>query len=526
MTPVEAPTRSPSVEGPGWASPRRPRWAGPPARLVGRSARLAGGLAVAVGVTVTAVHLPARDAPFVLAAGPVLLVLVMVAHRLGPRWCLAGLVATTTIGWYTVSKSVGRVNLRLTDIPFVALLVWAVVIRVRRGPRRVDVGQAALTAFIGVLLLSLLPVLATSPHEFAGNFVSWARLAETFGIVWLVPYALDRPGDRRFIMKVVVVSCTAAVGWAILQAGIHGQLGERLATRQEGPDTIGLIGAILAVTVLYGSVPRRRWPRLALFALAVVAIALSHSVGSIVAAGLVIGLAPLPRSSNRRRWSGLLLPLRVLLLVIALIGIVVALRPANLPGASSFGSGTTQARLIYATDGIEQLQRNPLLGVGFQRSQLPQNVADPSIVADLHRRFPTVANSVFPDPQACNDPSTAGSCDTGSVHDAYIQVGAESGAIGCVVLVLTVWAMARRIHVARRRVPGTEFDASLRWALLMLITVMIWWNDNPLFGAQPETVFAALALGVVATPWLSTRTPSGNLLDAPAVAIAGDRSDQ
>jgi hypothetical protein len=476
-------------------------------------------VAVAVGLTVAAVKLPGRDAPFVLAAGPVLLVVVFLAHRLGPRWCLAGLVATTTVGWYTVSKSVGRVNLRLTDIPFAALLVWAVVIRTRQGPRRVDIGQAALAALLGVFLVSLLPVLATTPHEFSSNFVSWARLAMTFGVVWLVPYAVDRPDDRRFIMKVVVVACSVDLAWAIFQAAIHGHLSDRLVTHQEGADTVGLIGAILAVTVLYGAVPLRRWLRLPLFVLALVAIGLSHSVGSIVAAGLIFGLAPLPKSFNRHRWSGLLLPLRALLLVVAVIGIVAALRPANLPGAKSFGSGTTQARLIYGTDGIEQLYHNPVLGVGFQRSQLPQNVANPSIVADLRRRFPTAESGVFPNPQACNDPSSGATCDSGSVHNAYIQVAAETGVIGCVALLLTMWAVGRRIRIVRKTVAGTEFEVTLRWALLMLLTVMIWWNDNPLFGAQPETVFAALALGTMATPWLSTRTRSDR--DAEPVAVGG-----
>jgi hypothetical protein len=495
--------------------PTVPRQAG--RRWAGLSARLVGAVALAVGVAVATARLPGRDAPFVLAAGPALLVVVFVAHRLGPRWCLAALVATTTIGWYTVSKSVGRVNLRLTDIPLVALFVWAVVLRTRQGPRRVNVGQAALAALLGVFLVSLLPVLATTPHDFPSNFVSWARLAATFGLVWLVPYAVDRPGDRRFIMMVVVVSCSADLAWAIFQAVIHGQLGDRLATRQEGADTIGLVGAILAVTVLYGAVPLRRWLRLPLFALAIVAIGLSHSVGSIVAAGLIIGLSPLPRSFDRHRWSGLLLPIRALLLVVAVVGIVAALRPTNLPGAKSFGSGTAQARLVYATDGIEQLEHNPVLGVGFQRSQLPQNVANPSIVASLRRLFPSVERAAFPDPQACNDPSSGATCDSGSVHDAYIQVGAESGAVGLAVLLLAVWTVGRRIRVTRRTVAGTEFEVTLRWALLVLIVVMIWWNDNPLFGAQPETVFAALMLGTMATPWLSTRTRSDG--DAEPVAV-------
>ena len=37
----------------------------------------------------------------------------------------------------------------------------------------------------------------------------------------------------------------------------------------------------------------------------------------------------------------------------------------------------------------------------------------------------------------------------------------------------------------------------------MLIVVLIWWNENPLYGAQPETVLAALSLGMHAVPWSS-----------------------
>lgn len=49
---------------------------------------------------------------------------------------------------------------------------------------------------------------------------------------------------------------------------------------------------------------------------------------------------------------------------------------------------------------------------------------------------------------------------------------------------------------------------TLRWATLVLIVVLIWWNDNPLYGGQPETVLAALALGTLAVPWSSLRADS------------------
>ena len=57
----------------------------------------------------------------------------------------------------------------------------------------------------------------------------------------------------------------------------------------------------------------------------------------------------------------------------------------------------------------------------------------------------------------------------------------------------------------------------------MLIVVLIWWNDNPLYGGQPETLLAALALGTLAVPWSSMRADSQSSLGEgrPIVLSAG-----
>ena len=54
--------------------------------------------------------------------------------------------------------------------------------------------------------------------------------------------------------------------------------------------------------------------------------------------------------------------------------------------------------------------------------------------------------------------------------------------------------------------------AILRWATLVLILVLIWWNDNPLYGAEPETLSFALALGTLAVPWSSLGADSQSRL--------------
>jgi O-antigen ligase len=430
------------------------------------------------------------------------------------------------LGLYETSGSAGRVNLRLTDLPYLAVLGWVLVVRARGGVRGVnDIGQRTLAIFVAILGLSLLPLLATSPHSFFDSFVSWARLAETLSIVWLVPYCVDRPSDRRFIIGIVVAACSIELGWAILHAAMTGGLSGRLTEGPQGgatgPDTLGLLAAVLAVTVVHGGVPRKRWLRVSLFVLALLALGLTRSVGGITAAGLVLGLAPVSMPFNRRPWGALILPARVVLLLVALLATVTWLRPYDAPGSASFGSGTANVRLIYAVDGIEQFTQHPILGVGYQKSSLPSNFANPAIVADLHRRFPNTTSGIIPNPHACSSLNPGTQCHSPTtVHDAYVQIAAESGIIGLGALLVMALVMGRRIHALRRRDLEPETARLLRWAVLLLAVVMIWWNDNPLYGAHPETLLAALALGTLAVPWSSLSGSTTTEL-SPSVADAG-----
>jgi O-antigen ligase len=478
-------------------------------------ARLVLLVVVAALASAAATTLPGRYAPLAIAAGPAVLLAFALVRWAGPRWCLAALVITTVFGWSAASTSAGRVNLRLTDIPYVALLGWVIVIRAQRGVRRVNIGQRTLAVFLAVLGISLLPILATSSHTFFDGFVSWARLVETFSVVWLVPYSVERPSDRRFLIGVVVAACSLELGWAILHAAISGGLSGRLTDGAPGggtgPDSLGLFAAILAVTVLHGGVPRRRWLRVSLFVLALVSLGLTRSVGGIAAAGLVLGLTPLSMPLNRRPWGALILPVRVFLLLVALFATVSWLRPYDVPGSSTFGTGTANVRLIYGVDGIEQFAQHPLLGVGFQQSSAPSNFANPTIVADLHRDFPNAMSGIIPDSHGCTSSNPGAQCSNPTtVHDAYVQIAAESGLVGIGAFVVMVLVMGRRIRALGRRDLGLDQARLLRWAVLLLIVIMIWWNDNPLYGGHAETVLAALALGTLATPWSRLSMPNAN----------------
>ncbi len=435
-------------------------------------------------------------------------------------------VVSTFLGWFQFSTTVGRINLRLTDLPYLVLVGSVLFVGGRISAQRVDVGQRPVALLLLVLGLSLIPVLVVDPHGFFSPFVSWARLMETFSIIWLMPYVVKRPSDARFIMGTVVAACAVELGRALIGAFESGQLSERLQGGN-GPDTEGLLAAVLIVTVLYGMVPRRPWARVALIGLGALSLVLSQSVGSIAAVGLVLAFAPPLRRAAHSRRSGLLRPIQLVVVLIVVVVVVVSVRSTNVPGEKGFGNGSTMARVIAGAAGIDIFVHNPIFGVGFSRSALPGVLADPAVSSDLHREFPSAPADLFPDVSECliehqlTGTGPTDLCQVGSVHNAYIEVAAEEGLIGLVALVVVALVVRRRVRRLPARTRDPAILATLRWATLVLIVVLIWWNDNPLYGAQPETVLAALALGTLAVPWSSlSADPQSSLGEGRPVPLS------
>ncbi len=493
----------------GARSAARP-WRGPAVRTLIT-------VGAAVIVAVIAGKAPVRWAPFVVLAAPLVVLIVVLVRRVDPKWFLAAFVLSTFLGWFQFSTSVGRVNVRLTDLPYLLLVGSLLFVSGRTSAQRADVGQRPLAVLLLVFGLSLIPLLVVDAHGFFSPFVSWARLVETFSIVWLMPYVVKRPSDARFVMGTVAAACALELGRALIGELASGQLSARLQGGN-GPDTEGLLAAVLIVTVVYGMVPK--WPsaRAALIGLGVLSLVLSKSVGSIAAVGLVLALAPPPRRAAHSRRAGLLRPMKLVVVLTIVVVVVVAVRSANVPGQKGFSNGSTMARIIAGAAGVDLFVHHPIFGVGFSRSELPEVLADPSVTSDLHRAFPNSPADLFPDVSQCliehqlTGNGATSSCQVGSVHNAYIQLAAEEGLIGLVTLVVVALVIRRRIRSLRAHTRDPVILATLRWAALVLIVVLIWWNDNPLYGGQPETLLAALALGTLAVPWSSMRGDSQSSL--------------
>ena len=73
-------------------------------------------------VALVAQGMPARFAPIVVISAPLFVLVLVLVGRVDPKWLLAALVVSTFLGWFQFSSSLGRINLRLTDVPYLSLI--------------------------------------------------------------------------------------------------------------------------------------------------------------------------------------------------------------------------------------------------------------------------------------------------------------------------------------------------------------------------------------------------------------------
>jgi O-antigen ligase len=191
---------------------------------------------------------------------------------------------------------------------------------------------------------------------------------------------------------------------------------------------------------------RRELPARALFPLALAAGVLGLVVaGSVAAAGgLAVGVAALWLAARRRFAPSWRQTLALLAVVGVVAGGVAAVRGDALEDFLRFvgvrgdtppvGVETYSQRTVLAYIGLRIAGDHPLVGVGWQRSSRPE-VFEP-YVDDARRRFPDVVDLAFP----------AEGREWG-VQNLYIQMLADAGAIGLVLLLLvgaTALALAWR----------------------------------------------------------------------------------
>jgi O-antigen ligase len=429
------------------------------------------------------------------ALGVMVATAVMLA---GPVACIAAIAGLTALPLLPNVELAGGVDLFPADAFFAALVGWWLIRMVRARTERSDaelrtpLRAGVVVLFLGYVGLTLLHVAAVDPGRLPVSSVSWLRLVETASIGWLAAMFVRTRRDLTVVLAALALAGGVAVLLAVAGATATPDAGP-LGVRGGGiinPNTLGLVSGLLVLMGTYGVFGRSLLQRIPLALCGAAGLVQSQSVGSLVATGvaLMLGLAFM----TEPRWR--LVAARAPRVAIALgIGVALAygaatvIRPENLPTSQQFDESSAGQRRVLAAAGIEIVERNPVIGVGWRRSEVPEVIGDPDLNAELRARFRATKSEFFPD------------VSPGSVHNGYVQVAADAGLIGLGLLVLVFVSLGRQIAGILRRVTRRSPEWPQLWFLAWaVVLIVVWWNDNPIYGGQIETVAPAIFVGAIA----------------------------
>jgi O-antigen ligase len=416
---------------------------------------------------------------------------------IGPVACVVA-IPTLAVAKFLPTVAMGRVDVTAGDAFYVGLVVWTVVEFLKPGGVRrgaPSLSPTPILLFLGFAGLSVAYVAVAAPDAFGQSFISWVRLTQTLSIAFLASVFLKTPRDVKLVFAAVAIATmvTVAIGsTGHLTGGGADELAnpERAGAGVLGPNVLGLISGMLVLMAFLGAFGRRILYRIPLVAVGVIGLVTAESVGSLVGTGVALTLGLVLMAPERRSVPGMRAVMAVTALVIGLAlayTVAAVVRPGNVPTSDAFKGGSAYHRTVVGSAGIELAKRHPLIGVGWRRSSDPGVLGDPEIARVLRARFPDAKPEFFPDVR------------TASVHNSYIQIGAELGVIGLALLAFVFFAFARDARrLIRRAPPGSDARRLLWFMSWCVVLILVWLNDNPLYGGQTETVLLATLIAAIA----------------------------
>jgi O-antigen ligase len=405
----------------------------------------------------------------------------------------------------SIAAGSATVDVRLSDLAMLTVLLATVAYALRLGVERL---RAARWLWItGLALLVWLAFQAVRPASrgdslFDEHLVSYAKLVEYSVLAVAVPLLVRRTVDLAILLGALVLWGGVAVTVGLLQfLGVDIFGAWNAGWRQPsflGHHDFAALSAIALAFAAAGIVARRHeLPVHSLFAVAAVTGVVGLVVAGSVAAvgGLAIGALVVWVASRKRFVPGARRTLALAGVVAVVAGGVAAVRGDTLADFVRFlgirgheqpvGVESYSQRTVLAYIGLRIFEDNPIAGVGWQRSSRPE-IFEPYL-EDAHHRFPDVVELAFP----------AEGREWG-VQNLYIQMAADAGIIGLVLLLLVGGAGLALAWRAATRAPTPWAAGAGLLVLCALLTIAGEWASLGIVAGIPLQAATCLLLGLAA----------------------------
>jgi O-antigen ligase len=404
----------------------------------------------------------------------------------GPLTCFTLLVGFEFLGWRDPILSWRGIDLQITDF-FYVLTIGSCIAHGRASPAVLPKDSDPIAAFrslVPILLVTgfgVLRVAQREPDFFETSMISWIRFAQTLTVAWFVPRIVVTEQALARVLRASEIGALLSVSAALVDSALRGNpLG--VSSRVYGfgdPNTLGMLGGYLLARGFFQRDVPVPW-RLFIGLVGALGLVGTRSVSSILATGAACVFGWWIERQPRLTIGLRRVLLSITAVAVAFLGVVI-LRPEVAPSARVFWWSSAAERLVVGVAGLRLFWSNPVIGVGWQASTTGE-LASSENMRPLKDHF-RLANPAFFAPRRV------------TTHNAYIQVLAELGIVGFAAFVLVAVRLAGRVRRLLRRVRGAPLEARTLELVISAALVVVWFNQNPIFGGQIETQGLSLFLG-------------------------------
>jgi O-antigen ligase len=392
----------------------------------------------------------------------------------------------------------GELSLRYIDVAFgvlICVVSWRLAFRY--GNKFAGEFKKLFAPLLPLLLYigaSLIVVHITVPEFFTASLASYIRLIVTAAFAFWLHLALrERRDIALFHRAIILLSASAVVigGW---EAGvvIIGRAVDSSGGRFGGLMGVNTLGLVSGLLVVYGllrrNAPSHPMSWIAPLALGLLGLFLARSASSTLATAGTVSVYIATMRAQRGQETHLLrwLVLGISMTLVATVAIWF-LRTEDVSGFLSGSSGPFAQRLMIADAGLRIFRDHPVVGVGWQASATEAVVGSPMLNAALMQSFENLPSEYF----FLEKPT--------SLHNMYIQLLAELGLIGFALFLRGGIRVGQAVRAILHTIPVESLDKMwARFDALGLVFLLIWWNTNPLYGGQTESLLAFTFLGALA----------------------------